>query len=960
MPKDSIIIRGARQHNLKNINVRIPRDRLVTITGVSGSGKSSLAFDTIYAEGQRRYVESLSAYARQFLGQMDKPDYEYIEGLSPTIAIEQKKAGSANPRSTVGTMTEILDYLRLMYARIGHPHCPQCGKAITRQTPQEIADRILSNPSKTRIIILAPKVTGQKGTHVKLLEDLRKTGYLRARVDGTICEIDSSIKLEKNRKHDIEVIVDRIELKEDVEGRVAEAVETALEEGDGRLIVSVVNGETSKDLLFSELFACVDCGISLPKLEPRSFSFNSPFGACSECNGLGSRMSVDPDLLVVDPNLSLREGGYYVTPDPGSWRWRYFNTMGKEYGFAIDTPIKDIPEKGLHALLYGTGGKKLRFENPETGNVWSTAPEGSVNVVMRRWKETSSESARRWYEQFMSIKPCLACSGRRLRPESLAVMIGGNNIHELTCMSVDEATLFFENLELTKTEQHIAREILKEIKARLEFMRAVGLNYLTLDRKASTLSGGEAQRIRLATQIGSALVGVLYVLDEPTIGLHARDKDRLLRTLEQLRDLGNTVLVVEHDEDTIWRSDHIIDLGPGAGLHGGMIVAEGSPESIMASGGLTGKYLSRELTIPLPPKRNGGNGDYLVVKGAMENNLKSLDVKFPLGRFICVTGVSGSGKSTLVNEILSKALAKALHRAGARPGKHKSIEGLNNIDKAIVIDQSPIGRTPRSNPGTYAGVLDHIRKLFAETPEAKARGYKPGRFSFNVKGGRCEKCHGGGSIRVEMHFLPDVWVQCEVCKGSRFNRETLQVRYKGKNISDVLNMSVEEALKFFSAIPKVTKILQTLYDVGLGYIKVGQPATTLSGGEAQRVKLAKELSKRSTGRTVYILDEPTTGLHFHDVKFLLAVLQRLRDEGNTIIVIEHNMDVIKCADYLIDLGPEGGDNGGRIIAEGAPEEIMKLSESYTGQYLKKHLQINGASVPIDTKAAPESESARVR
>ncbi|MFX0114479.1 MAG: excinuclease ABC subunit UvrA [Candidatus Hodarchaeota archaeon] len=957
MPQDSIVIRGARQHNLKNIDVQIPRNKLVTITGVSGSGKSSLAFDTIYAEGQRRYVESLSAYARQFLGQMDKPDYENIEGLSPTIAIEQKKAGSANPRSTVGTMTEILDYLRLMFARVGHPHCPQCGKAITRQTPQEIADRILANPPNTRIIILAPKMAGQKGTHAKLLEDLRKTGFIRVRVDGTLCEIDSSIKLEKNKKHDIEVVIDRIQLKADVEGRVAEAVETALEEGDSRLIVSAINGTASKDMLFSELFACVDCGISIPKLEPRSFSFNSPFGACPECNGLGEKLEVDPDLIVVDRNLSLLEGGYYVRPEPNSWRYRYFTTMGEEYGFTLDTPLKEIPAEGLNALLYGTGGKKLRFENPETGNIWSTAPEGSVNVVLRRWKETSSDSARRWYEQFMSINPCPACSGKRLRPESLAVLIGDHNIHEITCMSVDEATLFFGNVQLNKTEQKIAQEILKEIKARLEFMRSVGLNYLTLDRKASTLSGGEAQRIRLATQIGSALVGVLYVLDEPTIGLHARDKDRLLRTLEHLRDLGNTVLVVEHDEDTIWRSDHIIDLGPGAGLHGGKIVAEGSPETIMTSGGLTGKYLSREFTIPMPSKRNGGNKHHLIVRGAAENNLKSIDVGFPLGRFICVTGVSGSGKSSIVNEVLSKALAKALHRAGARPGKYKSIEGLEYIDKAIVIDQNPIGRTPRSNPGTYAGVLDPIRKLFAETPEARARGYKPGRFSFNVKGGRCEKCRGGGSIKVEMHFLPDVWVQCEVCKGKRFNRETLQVRYKEKSISDVLEMSVEEALEFFSAIPRIQKILQTLFDVGLGYIKIGQPATTLSGGEAQRVKLAKELSKRSTGRTVYILDEPTTGLHFHDVKFLLAVLQRLRDEGNTIIVIEHNMDVIKCADHIIDLGPEGGDNGGEIVVEGTPEAIMQ-SESYTGKYLKKHLQVNGIYVAVDAKAPPPSQSAR--
>lgn len=938
--------------------MQIPRDKLVTITGVSGSGKSSLAFDTIYAEGQRRYVESLSAYARQFLGQMDKPDYEYIEGLSPTIAIEQKKSRGANPRSTVGTMTEILDYLRLMFARIGHPHCPQCGKPISRQTPQEITDRILESPLKSRIIILAPKVAGQKGTHVKLLEDLQKTGFVRVRVDGTLCEIDSSIKLEKNKKHNIEVVIDRIAMKEGVEGRVAEAVETALEEGDGRLIVSIVNNKTSKDMLLSELFACVDCGVSIPKLEPRSFSFNSPFGACPECNGLGETLEVDPNLIIADKNLSILEGGYYVKPDIGSWRYRYFTTMGKHYGFTIDTPIKDIPKEGLNALLYGTGGRKFRFENPKTGSVWSFAPEGSVNGVMRRWKDTSSETARRFYEKFMMINACPACSGRRLRPESIAVLIGdpGRNIHEITCMSVDEATLFFGNLQLNETEQQIAREILKEIKARLEFMRSVGLNYLTLDRKASTLSGGEAQRIRLATQIGSALVGVLYVLDEPTIGLHARDKDRLLRTLEHLRDLGNTVLVVEHDEDTIWRSDHIIDLGPGAGLHGGEIVAEGSPEAILTSGGLTGKYLSRELTIPTPTKRNGNNDHYLVLRGAAENNLKSIDVSFPIGCFICVTGVSGSGKSSIVNEILSKALAKALHRSGVRPGKHKAIEGLDHIDKAIVIDQNPIGRTPRSNPGTYVGVLDHIRKLFADIPEARARGYKPGRFSFNVKGGRCEKCRGGGSIKVEMHFLADVWVRCEVCKGKRFNRETLQIRYKGKNIAEVLEMSIEEALDFFSAIPKVKRILQTLYDVGLGYIKLGQPATTLSGGEAQRVKLAKELSKRSTGRTVYILDEPTTGLHFHDVKFLLDVLQRLRDEGNTIIVIEHNMDVIKCADFILDLGPEGGDLGGEIVAEGTPEEIMKCEKSYTGQYLKKHLRANGFAISPKDGTAPVSES----
>jgi excinuclease ABC subunit A len=958
LPQDRIVIRGARQHNLKNIDVQIPRDKLVTITGVSGSGKSSLAFDTIYAEGQRRYVESLSAYARQFLGQMDKPDYEYIEGLSPTIAIEQKKAGSANPRSTVGTMTEVLDYLRLMFARVGHPHCPQCGKAITRQTPQEITDRVLANPSNTRIIILAPKVTGQKGTHAKLLADLRKTGFLRARVDGILCEIDSSIKLEKNKKHDIEVVIDRIELKKDVENRMAEAVETALQEGDGRLIASIVNGKEHQDLLFSELFACAECGISIPKLEPRSFSFNSPFGFCPECNGLGETLEVDADLIVADRNLSIQEGGYYVKPDPGSWRWRYFTTMGEEYGFAIDTPIKDIPQEGLHALLYGTGGKKFQFKNPKTGSVWSFAPEGSVSGVMRRWKDTSSDNARKFYEKFMMIKPCPACLGRRLRPESLAVLISGHNIHEITCMSVDEAALFFETLELNTTEQHITRELLKEIRGRLEFMRSVGLNYLTLDRKASTLSGGEAQRIRLATQIGSALVGVLYVLDEPTIGLHARDKDRLLRTLEHLRDIGNTVLVVEHDEDTIWRSDHILDLGPGAGLHGGKIVAEGSPEVIMTSGGLTGKYLCRELTIPMPTKRTKGNMDHIVVRGAAENNLKSIDVSFPLGCFICVTGVSGSGKSTLVNEIMSKSLAKVLHRAGTRPGKHKSIEGIDHIDKAIVIDQNPIGRTPRSNPGTYAGVLDHIRKLFAETPEARARGYKPGRFSFNVKGGRCEKCRGGGSIKVEMHFLPDVWVQCEVCKGKRFNRETLQIRYKEKNISDILEMSIEEALDFFSAIPKIQKILQTLFDVGLGYIKIGQPATTLSGGEAQRVKLAKELSKRSTGRTVYILDEPTTGLHFHDVKSLLAVLQRLRDEGNTIVVIEHNMDVVKFADWLIDLGPEGGERGGEIIAEGTPEEIMNSKKSYTGQYLKKHIKANGVPIPIQPKEEPQSQKAK--
>ncbi|KPU26980.1 excinuclease ABC subunit A [Caloranaerobacter sp. TR13] len=940
MSKDKIIIKGAREHNLKNIDLEIPRNKFVVFTGLSGSGKSSLAFDTIYAEGQRRYVESLSAYARQFLGQMEKPDVDYIEGLSPAISIDQKTT-SKNPRSTVGTVTEIYDYLRLLFARIGIPHCPKCGKVISSQTVDQMVDKILDLENGTKIQILAPIIRGRKGEHQKVFENIRKEGFVRVRVDGEIRDINEDIKLDKNKKHTIEVVVDRIKIKEGIQNRLADSLETALNLSEGIVIIDVVN---EKEMLFSQKFACVDCGIGIEELSPRMFSFNSPYGMCSYCNGLGSYKKVDPELIIPNPNLSINQGAIapFNSTSEDTYYYKIFKAIAEYNGFDLDTPIKEAPKKFIKELLYGTGKRSVTFkyESRFGGLRTYKAPfEGIINNLERRYKETVSDYMREKIESYMSINPCPHCNGARLRPESLAVTVGGLNIAEVTELSVRQALEFFDKLELDERQKYIANQILKEIKERLKFLVDVGLDYLTLSRSAGTLSGGESQRIRLATQIGSSLVGVLYVLDEPSIGLHQRDNERLIKTLRNLTDLGNTLIVVEHDEDTMYSADYIVDIGPGAGVHGGEVIAKGTVEDIKkCEKSITGQYLSGKKKIEIPKTRRKPNGKWIEVIGAKEHNLKNIDVKIPLGVFTCVTGVSGSGKSTLVNEILYKRLSQQLHRGKQKAGKHDEIRGIEHIDKVIDIDQSPIGRTPRSNPATYTGVFDFIRDVFAMTPEAKMRGYKKGRFSFNVKGGRCEACKGDGIIKIEMHFLPDVYVPCEVCKGKRYNRETLEVKYKGKTISDVLEMTVEEALEFFDNIPRIKNKLKTMYDVGLGYIKLGQPSTQLSGGEAQRIKLATELSKRSTGKTLYILDEPTTGLHIADIHKLIKVLNKLVDTGNTVLVIEHNLDVIKTADYIIDLGPEGGDKGGTIVAQGTPEEICRVKESYTGQFLRKILE----------------------
>ena len=940
--QDKIIVKGARANNLKNIDVTIPRDKLVVMTGLSGSGKSSLAFDTIYAEGQRRYVESLSSYARMFLGQMDKPDVDYIEGLSPAISIDQKTT-SKNPRSTVGTVTEIYDYLRLLWARVGTPHCPKCGKVIRQQTIDQIIDQVLSLPEGTRIQVMAPVVRGKKGEHQKVFEDAKRSGYVRVRVDGNLYELDEEIKLEKNKKHSIEIVIDRLIIRPDIQQRLTDSVETASGLSGGLVVVNLLREE--QDLVFSQNYACEDCGISIEELTPRMFSFNNPYGACPTCTGLGSQLKVDPALVVENEELSLMEGaitasGWNNIRSDGISRM-YFDALSQKYHFKLTTPWKDLPGEVKQVILYGTNGEKLElhYDQPRGKGVLYQPFEGICNNLQRRYMETQSDSVKRELEETMSECPCPECKGRRLKKESLAVTVGDRAIDELTRLSVLDELEWVDHLELTDQQHLIADRILKEIRSRLGFLRSVGLGYLTLSRSAATLSGGESQRIRLATQIGSSLMGVLYILDEPSIGLHQRDNDKLLDTLRSLRDLGNTLLVVEHDEDTMRAADYLIDIGPGAGVHGGEVVAAGTPEEVMANpNSLTGQYLCGKKKIPVPQSRRPGSGKLLKVVGAAENNLRGIDVAFPLGTFTVVTGVSGSGKSSLVNEILFKRLGADLMRMKTRPGKCERIEGIEYLDKVVNIDQSPIGRTPRSNPATYTGLFNDIRDLFASTQEAKSRGYGPGRFSFNVRGGRCEACSGDGVLKIEMHFLPDIFVPCEVCKGRRYNRETLEVRYKGKNIAEVLDMTVDEAVEFFSALPKLSKRLQTLQDVGLGYVKLGQPSTELSGGEAQRVKLATELSKLATGKTIYILDEPTTGLHADDVRKLLEVLQRLVDAGNTVVVIEHNLDVIKCADWLIDLGPEGGDGGGTIVCTGTPETVAACEASYTGQYLKRVLE----------------------
>lgn len=940
--KDKIIVKGARVHNLKNVSLEIPRDKLIVFTGLSGSGKSSLAFDTLYAEGQRRYVESLSAYARQFLGQMNKPDVDYIEGLSPAISIDQKTT-SKNPRSTVGTITEIYDYLRLLYARIGIPHCPKCGKVISKQSVDQIVDQVMALGDKTKIQILAPIIRGKKGTHEKVLDNIKKNGYVRARVDGEIYELaEEDIKLEKTKKHNIEAVIDRLIIKEGMEGRLSDSLEAALRLAEGLVIINVIG---DKDILFSENFACADCGISIQEFEPRMFSFNAPYGKCDKCDGLGTLMEIDPNLVIPNKNLSVMEGAIATWGEgrlkEDSWTYAILQALSKEYDLDLNKPIKELSKEHLYLLLYGTDGHKLSITYTKDGvkGLYSYSYDGEINSLIKRYKETNSDVIKNEIEQYMSNKACPKCKGARLNNEVLAVTVGGKNIYEFTKMSIKEELEFISSITLSEKERIISGQIVKEIRSRLEFLVNVGLDYLNLSRSSGTLSGGEAQRIRLATQIGSALMGVLYILDEPSIGLHQRDNDKLIQTLKNLREVGNTVIVVEHDEDTMREADYIVDIGPRAGEHGGQIIAAGPVNEIMAcKESITGQYLTGEKSIKVPEERRKGNGNFITVTGAKENNLKNLNVKFPLGVLTMVTGVSGSGKSTLVNEILYKGLNKIVNKSKNPTGAYKEITGYENIDKIIDIDQSPIGRTPRSNPATYTGTFDIIRELFSQTPEAKMRGYKPGRFSFNVKGGRCEACSGDGIIKIEMQFLSDVYVPCEVCKGKRYNRETLEVKYKGKNIDDVLNMTVEEALEFFENIPRIKNKIQTLKDVGLGYIRLGQPSTQLSGGEAQRIKLAFELSKRSTGKTLYILDEPTTGLHVDDVNRLVEILQRLVDAGNTVIVIEHNLDMIKCADYIIDLGPEGGDKGGTLVAQGTPEKIVENNNSYTGRYLKKLLR----------------------
>ncbi len=937
--QDKIIVKGARANNLKNVDVTIPRDKLVVMTGLSGSGKSSLAFDTIYAEGQRRYVESLSSYARMFLGQMDKPDVDYIDGLSPAISIDQKTT-SKNPRSTVGTVTEIYDYLRLLWARVGTPHCPKCGKEIKQQTIDQIIDQVMTLPEATRIQVLSPVVRGKKGEHAKIFEDARKSGYVRVRADGSLYDLTEEIKLDKNRKHSIEIVVDRLVIREDVARRLTDSVETASNLSGGIVIVNVL-GDDERDITFSQNYACEDCGVSIEELSPRMFSFNNPYGACPACTGLGSQMKIDPERILPNRSLSILEGaitasGWNHIKSDGISRM-YFDALAKKYRFKLSDPVEKLSNEVVDIILYGTKGEKLtlNYDQPRGKGTLYQPFEGIINNLERRYRETQSDAMKREIEECMSECPCPECQGKRLKREALAVTVGGSSIHQFCQKPVDEALAFLDTITLTDTQAMIADQILKEIRSRLGFLKSVGLQYLTLTRQAGTLSGGESQRIRLATQIGSSLMGVLYILDEPSIGLHQRDNDLLLGTLKHLRDLGNTLIVVEHDEDTMRAADYIVDIGPGAGVHGGQVVACGTARQVMDTpGSVTGDYLAGRKKVPVPAQRRAGNGHLLTVRGAAENNLRHIDVSFPLGTFIAVTGVSGSGKSSLVNEILYKRLGAELNRTKARPGRHDGMEGIEHLDKVIAIDQSPIGRTPRSNPATYTGLFNDIRELFSSTQDARARGYGPGRFSFNVRGGRCEACSGDGLLKIEMHFLPDIYVPCEVCKGKRYNRETLEVRYKGKNIHEVLEMTVEEALPFFENLPRLNKRIQTLKDVGLGYVKLGQPSTTLSGGEAQRVKLATELSKQSTGSTVYILDEPTTGLHTADVHQLVEVLQRFVDKGNTVVVIEHNLDVIKTADYIIDLGPEGGSGGGTVVCTGTPEEVAAHPESYTGKYLK--------------------------